>query len=170
MKALVLAGGFPQIALIEELKSRGITVVLADWNDEPVAKKFADKYYQVSTLDLEAIESVAKEEQVDFIVTVCTDQALHSVAYVSEKLGLPCYIDYETALNVTNKAYMKKVFTEHGISTADIGKICGFCWCWTVSGTRPISIMSAPAAASRSGCPRARARSPSPAPSARKSS
>ncbi|MBE5754586.1 MAG: ATP-grasp domain-containing protein [Clostridiales bacterium] len=118
MKALVLAGGFPQIALIEELKSRGITVVLADWNDEPVAKKFADKYYQVSTLDIDAVEKVAKQESVDFLVTVCTDQALHTVAYVSEKLGLPCYIDYQTALNVTNKAYMKKVFNKHGISTA----------------------------------------------------
>ena len=34
MKALVLAGGFPQIALIQELKSRGITTLLADWNDD----------------------------------------------------------------------------------------------------------------------------------------
>ena len=33
MKALVLAGGFPQIALIEELKRRGIETVLADWNE-----------------------------------------------------------------------------------------------------------------------------------------
>ena len=38
MKALVLAGGYPQIELILELKRRGITTVLADWNKEPVAK------------------------------------------------------------------------------------------------------------------------------------
>ena len=44
MKALVLAGGYPQIALIEELKSRNIRVLLADYNEEPVAKKFADEY------------------------------------------------------------------------------------------------------------------------------
>jgi biotin carboxylase len=118
MKALVLAGGFPQIALIQELKSRGITVVLADWNEDPVAKSYADVYYQVSTLDVDAVEQVAKQEEVDFLITVCTDQALHTVAYVSEKLGLPCYIDYETALNVTNKSYMKKVFAENNISTA----------------------------------------------------
>ena len=30
MKALVLAGGYPQIALINELKSRGMRVLLAD--------------------------------------------------------------------------------------------------------------------------------------------
>ena len=118
MRGLVLAGGYPQIALINELKSRDIYVVLADWNEEPVAKKYCDKYYRVSTLDVEAIRRVAIDESVDFIVTVCTDQALLTVAKVSEELGLPCYIDYQTALNVTNKAYMKSVFEENGISTA----------------------------------------------------
>lgn len=118
MKALVLAGGYPQIALINELKSRGITVLLADYYKEPVAKSYADKFYQVSTLDVDAITDVAKKEQVDFLITACTDQALLTVAKVSESLGLPCYIDYKTALKVTNKAYMKEVFVENGISTA----------------------------------------------------
>lgn len=118
MKALVLAGGYPQIALIQELKQRGYTVVLADYYAEPVAKPYADIFYQVSTLDVPGITRVARDEQVDFLITACTDQALLTVAQVSEDLGLPCYIDYRTALNVTNKAYMKKVFQENGISTA----------------------------------------------------
>ena len=118
MKALVLAGGFPQIALIKELKSRDITVVLADYYAEPVAKKYADIFYQVSTLDVEGITDIAKKENVDFLITACTDQALLTVARVSEELGLPCYIDYQTALNVTNKEYMKKVFVENNIPTA----------------------------------------------------
>lgn len=118
MKALVLAGGFPQIALIKELKKREITVLLADYNEEPVAKKYADKYYQVSTLDVDAIKKIAEDESVDFLITACTDQALHTVAKVSEDLGLPCYIDYKTARDVTNKAYMKKVFIENNVSTA----------------------------------------------------
>lgn len=118
VKALVLAGGFPQIALIQALKSRQIEVVLADYNAEPVAKKYADVFYQESTLDIDAIREIAIREKVDFLITVCTDQALHTVAKVSEELNLPCYIDYRTALNVTNKQYMKKVFTERGIPTA----------------------------------------------------
>lgn len=118
MKALVLAGGYPQIDLINKLKSRGIYTVLADYYAEPVAKKYADKFYQVSTLDEAGIQRVAETEKVDFLITVCTDQALLTVAKVSEKLSLPCYIDYETALNVTNKSYMKKVFAENRIPTA----------------------------------------------------
>ena len=117
-KALVLAGGFPQIALLKELNSRGICTVLADYYANPVAKPYADNFFQVSTLDVEAITKLAKEQKVDFLITACTDQALLTVARVSEILGLPCYIDYQTALNVTNKQYMKKVFVENNISTA----------------------------------------------------
>jgi len=118
MEALVLAGGFPQIALIKELQRREITVLLADYYENPVAKPYADEFYQISTLNVEAITELAREQKVDFLITACTDQALLTVARVSETLGLPCYIDYETALNVTNKSYMKKVFQENDISTA----------------------------------------------------
>lgn len=118
MKALVLAGGYPQIALINEIKSRGIEVILADYYENPVAREYADIFYQVSTLDIDGITEVAKKEKVDFLITACTDQALLTVAKVSEDLGLPCYIDYKTALNVTNKEYMKKVFVANDIPTA----------------------------------------------------
>lgn len=103
MKILVLAGGFDQIALINELKNRNHDVILADYFPNPPAKKYAHKHYQVSTLDEDAIFNLAKKENVDLLTTACTDQALLTVAKVSEKLNLPCYISYETALNVTNK-------------------------------------------------------------------
>lgn len=118
MKALVLAGQYAQIQLINELKSRGYYVILADYTKEPVAKKYADKFYRTSTLDVDAIREIAKTEEVDFLITACTDQALLTVARVSEDLNLPCYIDYKTALNVTNKAYMKKVFEENNIPSS----------------------------------------------------
>ena len=118
MKVLVLAGQAPQGALLQAFKKRGFTTVLADWGANPVAKPCADIFYQASTLDVPAITEIAKKEKVDYIITACTDQALLTVAKVSEELGLPCYIDYRTALNVTNKQYMKQVFAEHDISSS----------------------------------------------------
>ncbi len=118
MKILVLAGGADQIALIKELKLRGHEVVLLDYFENPPAKPYADKHIVASTLDVEAVERYAKEESVSLICTACTDQALLTVSYVSERLGLPCYIDYQTGLNVTNKSYMKKVLTDNDIPTA----------------------------------------------------
>ncbi len=118
MKALVLCGGIPQIALINELKNRGITTLLADMNENVPARPHADAFFKVSVLDIDAIRQLAKEQNVDFLITVCADQVLQVVAQVSEELGLPCYIDFKTAENVSKKSYMKKVFSENGIPTS----------------------------------------------------
>lgn len=118
MKALVLCGGVPQIALIKELKSRGITTLLADMNENVGAKAYADGFYKVSVLDVDAIENLAREQKVDFLITVCADQVLQVVAEVSERLSLPCYIDFETAENVSKKSYMKTIFSKNGVPTS----------------------------------------------------
>ena len=117
-KALVLCGGIPQIALIKELKSRGFRVLLADMNENVAAKPYADEFYKVSVLDVEGIKNLAAEQKVDCVLTVCADQVLQVTAEVSEALGLPCYIDFETAENVSKKSYMKKIFEENGVPTS----------------------------------------------------
>lgn len=118
MKALVLAGGLPQIELIEQLKARGITTILADGNPNALARPYADSFYQLAIFDIDAVKKVALDEQVDFLITCCADQVLLVVAQVSEMLGLPCYIDYETARNVSDKKYMKEIFWKNGIPTS----------------------------------------------------
>ena len=118
MKILVLAGGSDQIALINELKIRGHETVLVDYFENPPARPFADKHIVASTLDVDRVMEIAVAEKVDLITTACTDQALLTVAYVSEQLGLPCYLSYQTSLNVTNKSYMKKVLSDNNIPTA----------------------------------------------------
>ena len=118
MKALVLCGGLPQIALIKELKSRGITTILADMNEKVLARQYADKFYPVSVLDKEAVKQLAIDEKVDYILTVCADQVLEIVAEVAEELGLPWYIDAETAHNVSKKSYMKDIFWKNGVPTS----------------------------------------------------
>lgn len=118
MKIIVLAGGSDQIDLINELKMRGHQVVLVDYYPNPPAKPFADKHIQESTLDVEKVKQIAVEEKADMICTACTDQALLTVAIVSNDLSLPTYISYQTALNVTNKSYMKKVMMDNGVPTS----------------------------------------------------
>lgn len=118
MKALVLCGGLPQIALIKELKKRGIKTLLADMNEKVGARQYADEFYKISVLDVDAVRTLAKEKKVDFVITVCADQVLQVMAQVSEDLGLPCYIDFKTAEKVSKKSFMKKVFAENEIPTS----------------------------------------------------
>lgn len=118
MKAFVLAGGLPQIELIQQLKAKNITTVLADGNPNALARPYADVFYQLAIFDVEKVKEVAIKEKVDFLITVCADQVLLVVAQVSEMLGLPWYIDYQTAQLVSDKKYMKKIFWEHNIPTS----------------------------------------------------
>lgn len=118
MKILVLAGGSDQCALVISLKNKGHDVILIDYFQDPPAKKYADKHYIDSTLNVDRVLEIAKIENVDLVTTACTDQALLVIAQVSEQLNLPCYISYQTALNVTNKAYMKNVFSRYDIPSS----------------------------------------------------
>ena len=119
VKALVIAGGIPQIELIKQLKSRGISTVLADGSPNAVARPYADIFYHVDIFDIPAIRQIAEKEQVDFLVTVCADQVLLVAAEVSELLGLPFYIDYKTAQDMSDKIRMKRIFKEIGVPTTN---------------------------------------------------
>lgn len=118
MKALVVPGGMPQIELIKQLHERGVETVLIDGISTPVALPYPDKFYKVNIFDIEEVKAVAVNEQVDFLITVCADQILLVVAQVSEELGLPWYIDYQTAKLVSDKEMMKSTFVKNGIPTS----------------------------------------------------
>ena len=118
MKALVLAASCPQIVLLNQLRERGIKSVLADNNSNAVARAFADEFVKVDILNFSAIKNVALEKNVDFLIAVCADQVLLTVAKVSEDLGLPCYISYDTACKVSDKGYMKDIFQQYGIPSS----------------------------------------------------
>ena len=117
-KALVLGGTHDHIRLIELLKHRGYWVILVDYYENPVAKNEADFFIRESTLDKEKVLSIAKLEMVQLVISLCIDQALLTMAYVAEKLGLPCHLTYDNVLALTNKAQMKRRFFELGIPTS----------------------------------------------------
>lgn len=119
MKAVVLGGGADQCTLIDELKKRAFSIVLIDYYQNPPAKTLVDKHYITSTLNQEAVLEICLEEKPDRIITACTDQALLTVAYVSEKLGLYWPFTYEQALQTTNKVFMKSAFITNNIPTSN---------------------------------------------------
>lgn len=118
MKILVLGGGSDQITLIQKLKERHAYIILVDYYTNPPAKKHADKHYIESTLDYNTVLNIALKEKVDIVTTACIDQALLTVSYVSEKLKLQTPFSYQTALNITNKTYMKQLFNKAKIPSS----------------------------------------------------
>lgn len=117
-KAIVLGGTEDHIRLIEILKSKSCYTILIDYYENPPAKKVADEYIRESTLDNDLILNIAANIKADLVIAACIDQALLTMAFVCEKLGLPCHISYQTALELTNKSLMKKIFVENNIPTS----------------------------------------------------
>lgn len=119
MKAIVLGGGADQCSLIQELRYRGFNLILIDYYQNPPAKMLVDKHYVTSTLDQEAVLEICDREKADIVITACTDQALLTVAHVSEKLGLNWPFTFKQSLETTNKAFMKSVFLNNNIPTSE---------------------------------------------------
>lgn len=122
-KAIVLGGTLPHVTLINKLKRRGFEVILVDYLEKPYAKDYAHRHIQASTLDLEAVTKIAKEEKVDLVISTCIDQANATACFVSEKLGLPHPYSYNTALSVTDKLKMKETMVKNNIPTSKFLRI-----------------------------------------------
>jgi len=118
MKAIVLGGGNDQISLITALKRRGYLVWMIDYNQNPIAKPFADYHIIKSTLNEDEVYNIAADVHPDLIITCCTDQALLVAAKMAEEVGLYFPISVMQAKLLTNKKWMKKELEESNIPTA----------------------------------------------------
>ena len=118
-KSIVLGGTSPHIELIRQLKYRGYYTILVDYLPDVPAKKYADEFIRESTLDKEQVLQMAKNLQVDLVISACIDQANSTCCYVAERLGLPHPYSYETSLDVTDKGRMKRKMVNGGVPTSD---------------------------------------------------
>ncbi len=116
-KLLVLGGGGCQLNAVIKAKKKGHKVIVSDYYPDAPGKVFADYAELVSTFDWEGIREVALKYGVQGVMTIGTDQPVLTAAKVSQALNLPSFIDVDTAMAVTNKRAMKKLFIEHDIPT-----------------------------------------------------
>ncbi|MBD5292622.1 MAG: ATP-grasp domain-containing protein [Bacteroides sp.] len=94
----------------------GLEVAVADYNPDAVGIPFADRYFNASTIDIDAIVRVAREYRPDGIMTLATDMPMRSIAAATQSLGLPG-ISMESAVKSTDKIEMIKAFKEHGVAS-----------------------------------------------------
>lgn len=88
-KILLLGGSAQQLVAIRAAKELGYYTVLCDYLPDNPGRFEVDKFYGVSTTDVEAIYEIAKNEQVNGILAYASDPAALPAAIVSERLGLP---------------------------------------------------------------------------------
>ena len=106
-KVMLLGAGSAQMPFLNICHDKGFYVIVVSIKGDYPCFKKADKSYYVDTRNKEKILEIAKDENIDAILTDQTDVSVPTVAYVAEKMGLRG-IGYETSLKFTNKYLMRK--------------------------------------------------------------
>ena len=88
-KILLLGGSAQQVIAIETARRMGYYTVLCDYLPDNPGQYSADKYYNASTTDIDAVYEIAKREGVSGILAYASDPAALPAAIVAERLGLP---------------------------------------------------------------------------------
>lgn len=114
---MIMGAGIYQVPLIKKAKEMGIETIAVSIPGNYPGFAFADKIYYENTVDYEKILEIAKQEQIDGIVTAGTDVAVITIGKVCDELGLTG-LSFEAARIASNKILMKKRYEECGVRTA----------------------------------------------------
>lgn len=111
---MIVGASVLQLPAILKAKEMGLYVAVVDFNPQAIGIPYADKYYNASTMDEDAVLAAAEDYKPDGIMTLATDMPMRGVAKTSDKLHLHS-INYETAVKATDKYDMIKAFKEHDV-------------------------------------------------------
>lgn len=112
-KIISLGGNYFQMTAVKAAKRLGYHVIDIDYLPQNIAHKYADEYINISTVDKEAVLKVAREKQVDGIISFASDVSAPTAAYVAEQLGLPTN-PYDSVITMTRKDKFHPFLREHG--------------------------------------------------------
>lgn len=115
-KILFLGGNYFQMTAIRAAKELGHYVITVDYLPENPGHALADAYYNISTIEKEAVLELAQKEKIDGIVSYASDVSAPTAAYVAEKMGLPTN-PYQSVMLLTHKDLFRPFLIEHGFNS-----------------------------------------------------
>ena len=115
-KRLLILGGFNlACVIVRHAQALGAYVVVADYNENAMAKDIADKFALVSATDVDALVELCKKEKIDGITTGFVDILLQPCYEVCQRLGLPYYVTPKMLTMSTNKIDFKETCNQYGV-------------------------------------------------------
>ena len=115
-KRLLILGGFNlACVIIRHAQALGAYVVVADYNENAMAKDIADKFALVSATDVDALVELCKKEKIDGVTTGFVDILLQPCYEVCQRLGLPYYVTPKMLTMSTNKIDFKETCNQYGV-------------------------------------------------------
>lgn len=102
-KMLITGGSHAELPLIQAAQAAGWHVITTGMNQDGLGHKAANEYCPGDFSDPHYITQLARDLQVDAIVSGCNDFAYLSTAYACEQLGLPGHDSYATSQIIHHK-------------------------------------------------------------------
>lgn len=121
-KLMIMGAGIYQVPLIKKAKEMGIHTIAVSIPGKYPGFAVADEVCHINTVDYDAVLKVAREKQVDGIVTAGTDVAVITIGKVCDELGL-CGLSFEAAKIASDKMLMKECYEANGVRTARFRKV-----------------------------------------------
>lgn len=110
-KIAVIGASYLQEPLVKKAKEMGLEVHCFAWEEGAVCKDMVDFFYPISIVEKEKILSICEKIGIDGIVTIASDVAAPTVAYVAENMGLVGN-DYDVAVRANNKYQMREALSK----------------------------------------------------------
>lgn len=114
-KLLVMGGISLSCDIVEKAKEMGVYVIVTDYLENSPAKKIADESFMVSTMDVDGLVKLCRDENIDGVFTNYTDSILPYAQKVCEELKLPFCATAEQLDKIGNKDKSKQLCLQHGI-------------------------------------------------------
>lgn len=116
-KLLILAGVDVHVKIVNAAKALGVYTIVTDYLpiEESPAKRVADEYWMLNIMDVDAIVSKCREEDVDGVLAYCIDPAQIPYQQICEKFGVPCYGTKRQFEIMTDKRLFKDFCLQNGV-------------------------------------------------------
>ena len=117
LKKLMLLGGIRYLLpVIEAAHEQGYYVITADYLPDNIAHRYSDEYVNVSIIDKEAVLKVAREKEIDGILSFGVDPGVVSASYVQTQMGIPSFGPFESVEILQNKDKFRTFLSENGFN------------------------------------------------------
>lgn len=116
-KKLMLLGGIRYLLpVIKAAHEQGYYVITADYLPDNIAHQYSDEYVNVSIIDKEAVLKVAREKEIDGIMSFGVDPGVIAASYVQNQMGLPSFGPFESVEILQHKDKFRAFLAENGFN------------------------------------------------------
>lgn len=113
----MLLGGIRYLLpVIKAAHEQGYYVITADYVPDNIAHQYSDEYVNVSIIDKEAVLKVAREKEIDGIMSFGVDPGVIAASYVQNQMGLPSFGPFESVDILQHKDKFRAFLTENGFN------------------------------------------------------